>query len=370
MIILFPSSTERVGVAIHVLNLSKLLHEQKRLSYVLCPKEGWLTDQCKSKNIPYKILHLSYKPSKLLISSWRLFRELFTVKNKTILHLHGRFPLFVSILSMFLNRNIAYFATIHQFSNVGNNGLFDWKERLETFLLNYLTRIGSVSKELSLEIQKKIASQSTQNIFTVPNFIEKYDYSTISHESADQQIKIISIGRLSIEKGFDILIQAVDYLIHTGTTNIICAIYGEGPEKEYLSQLINVKALNMYVSLKGGINNDDLRYSLQNYTMMIIPSRSESFGLVALEAFNAKLPVIASNISGLNEVVINNETGLLFDSEQPILLADKIRLMMSKDTPKAQLTRNAFEWFAEYTDRTRILSEYAKFYAIGAKKDD
>ncbi len=370
MIILFPSSTERVGVATHVLNLSRLLHEQKLLSYVLCPKEGWLTDQCKFENIPYKIIQLSYKPSKLLISSWRLFRELLTAKSGTILHLHGRFPLFVSILSMLLNKRIAYFATIHQFSDVGKNGLFDWKERLETFLLNYLTRIGCVSKGLLLEVQKKITSQAIQNLFIVPNFINHYDYSTIPYDSVDKKIKIVAIGRLSIEKGFDILIQAVDYLIQTGTTDITCVIYGEGPEKNSLSELIDKKNLKEYVLLKEVINNDELRYSLPNYSMMVIPSRSESFGLVALEAFNAELPVIASDISGLNEVVRNNETGLLFDAEQPILLAEKIRLMMGKDTPKSQLTRNAFEWFSKYTDRKKILSEYEKFYAIGAKKDD
>jgi len=370
MIILFPSSTERVGVAIHVLNLSRLLHEQQLLSYVLCPKEGWLIDQCKSENIPYRIVQLSYKPSKLLISSWRLFRELLTAQSGTILHLHGRFPLFISIFSMLLNRKISYVVTVHQFSNVGNNGLFDWKERLETFLLNYLTRIGCVSKGLLLEVQKKITSKSIQNLFVLPNFINHYEYSTIPYDPVDKKIKIVAIGRLSIEKGFDILIQAVEYLTQTGTTDIACAIYGEGPEKNSLSELIDKKNLKEFIFLKEVKNNDDLRYSLPNYTMLVIPSRSESFGLVALEAFNAELPVIASNILGLNEVVRDNETGLLFDAEQPILLAEKIRLMMGTDTPKSQLTRNALDWFIKYTDRGKILSEYKKFYAIGAKKDD
>lgn len=368
MIILFPASTERVGVAIHVLNLSRLLHEQKLLSYVLCPKEGWLTDQCKSKNIPYKVIQLSYKPSEFLTSSWRLLRELTRAENGTILHLHGRFPLFISILSMLLNRKISYIVTVHQSLNVGNNGLFDWKERLEIFLLNHLTRIGSVSKGLLLEIQKKLALQSIQNIFLVPNFIEKYDYSPAPHKSIEQKIKIIAIGRLSVEKGFDILIQAIDYLIQTGTTDITCSIYGEGGEKDSLVKLIDEKSLQKYVFLKGAINNDTLRDSLPNYTMMVIPSRSESFGLVALEAFNAELPVIASNISGLNEVVRNNETGLLFDAEQPISLADKIRLMSNQDSSKSLYTRNALKWFTKYTDREKILSNYAEFYALGAKQ--
>ncbi len=368
MIILFPASTDNVGVAIHVLNLSKLLREQNLLSYVLCCRQGWLVDQLHSENIPYKIIPLSYNPSKFFVSSWRLFRALLHVENGTILHLHGRFPLFISLLSMLLNTKINYFATIHQFSDVGDHGWLSWKEHLETFLLNRLSRIGAVSKGLALEIHQRVMSKSIHNIFIVPNFIKRYDYPFSTNRSSDQHIKIIAIGRLSHEKGFDVLIQAIEYLIQTNKINITCSIYGEGPEKHFLSQLIHEKNLNESIFLEGIVDNDDLRHRLPNYHLMVIPSRSESFGLVALEAFNAQLPVIASNIPGLNEIVRDNDTGLLFDTEKPISLSAKIFLMLNHDTLKSKCTANAFEWFSHYTDREKILSDYTKFYSIGAKR--
>ena len=82
---------------------------------------------------------------------------------------------------------------------------------------------------------------------------------------------------------------------------------------------------------------------------LVVPSRSESFGLSAVEAQALGIPVIASNIKGLNEVVLDKKTGLLFESGNEKDLAKKIMLIYENAKLKECFTKNIFEIIDTYS---------------------
>lgn len=139
--------------------------------------------------------------------------------------------------------------------------------------------------------------------------------------STDKPIIILSVGRLSIEKGFHIAINAVAGLIKK-YPEIKYHIVGAGPEEENLVTLINSLGLQDTVTIFGAISTDKLLAHYSGAHMFILPSidfrdgsHTETQGVVLQEAQSSGLPIIASCTGGIPEIIKNGETGLLFDEE-------------------------------------------------------
>jgi glycosyltransferase involved in cell wall biosynthesis len=129
---------------------------------------------------------------------------------------------------------------------------------------------------------------------------------------------LLAVGRLTDQKGFDILLQALRLLQEAPTST---TILGEGEERPRLEAL----AEGLPVRLPGWTS--DIRPALREAAVLVIPSRWEGFGLVAVEAMASGVPVIASRVDGLVEVV--SDAGILVEPEEPVALSAAIRRLLS-----------------------------------------
>jgi len=148
---------------------------------------------------------------------------------------------------------------------------------------------------------------------------------------------VLGIGRLSHEKGFDLLIDGFS-LIATRFPNLSLTIIGDGPERISLEpQVINMN-LKDRVKFLGSIPNEDLPKYINNASLVVIPSRcKETFGLVAVESAWMARPVVAANTGGLAEIVVDGETGFLVDMENSLTIANAIVTLLSQPEKAASM---------------------------------
>jgi len=141
-----------------------------------------------------------------------------------------------------------------------------------------------------------------------PNFVESPEEPTWQHRRGG-----LFIGRLSTEKGIDVLINALDKL-----PNHVIDVFGKGP----LQALVEASSRLRY----GGFQSSDvLRQKLNEAAYLVMPSTGvESFGLVAIEAFACGTPVIATRHGGLRELIIHGQNGLLVPPNDANALAAAI----------------------------------------------
>lgn len=129
------------------------------------------------------------------------------------------------------------------------------------------------------------------------------------------KVLIVGVGRLRPVKGFDILLEAVAAL----PANIHLALAGDGPERSVLAMRATQLEIADRVHFLGHLT--DVRSLLRAGDIYVQPSRREAFGLAAVEAGAIGLPVVASAVGGLREIVCHGETGLLVPPERPTELA-------------------------------------------------
>ena len=146
---------------------------------------------------------------------------------------------------------------------------------------------------------------------------------------------VAGIGRLSSEKGLDILISAFASLGACYRTQIdgampLLILAGAGPEEARLRQFAR-DVPNVF--LAGAMA--DVAPLLLAADVVVIPSREEGQGIVALEAMASSRPVVATRVGGLVETIVDGETGILVPPEDPAAIARAIRELA--DSPRLRI---------------------------------
>ena len=107
---------------------------------------------------------------------------------------------------------------------------------------------------------------------------------------------------------------------------------------------------------------DETMKILKSSRLLVVPSRMESLPTVIKEAFYLKIPVIASSVGGIPELVTHNETGILTESENPQLLLKNINELLIDKSLQEKLSSNAYDFVISHFTWKKILPNYINFY--------
>jgi glycosyltransferase involved in cell wall biosynthesis len=129
---------------------------------------------------------------------------------------------------------------------------------------------------------------------------------------------LLAVARLTDQKGIDLAIRALATL----PDDTVLVVLGDGPERATLVRLARELGLERRVFLLGRV--PDVGAWLGRATVLVHPARWEGFGLAVLEAMLASLPVVATNVSALPELIVDGESGVLVQPDDAEALAHGI----------------------------------------------
>ncbi|HLF28941.1 MAG TPA: glycosyltransferase [Anaerolineae bacterium] len=168
---------------------------------------------------------------------------------------------------------------------------------------------------------------------------------------------ILFVGRIERLKGIDTLIRAIALLAHecpTWVERMCVAIIGGDPttnenaELEHLKTMREQLGLNHLITFLGARDQDQLQHYYNAATFVVMPSRYESFGMVALEAMACGRPVLASEVGGLAYLVCDGETGFHVPEGDHVALAMAIARLLQDNAVRERLGRQAAAWAQNY----------------------
>lgn len=145
--------------------------------------------------------------------------------------------------------------------------------------------------------------------------------------------RMIFVGRLSQQKGLDVLLDALA-LLKRGKKEFYCEIVGEGPERERLINQCDRLGLEKYVSFNGATSSEAVRAKLLESDVFVLPSRYEGMSNAALEAMEAGIPVVLTRCGGI-DTYVSPDIGWLCPAESALELAEVLEQVL--DTNPATL---------------------------------
>lgn len=150
-----------------------------------------------------------------------------------------------------------------------------------------------------------------------------------------------SVGRLVPVKGFDVLIKAALHLVVNEQTNVYFLIVGDGESKEELTNQIKSSGLENHIILMGHQERDTVLSIVKSSDIFIMPSRYEGTPIALLEAGSLGIPIVATEVGGIPELVENQTHALLVPPDDPPALAEAVRTLMKDKKLASTLANNA-----------------------------
>ena len=174
---------------------------------------------------------------------------------------------------------------------------------------------------------------------------------------------LVTVGRLVRRKG---VAWFVEHVMPRLNSRYLYLIVGAGPEKDRILKLVRRHQLEDHVLMLGQRSNADRNILLNAADMFIMPNITvagdvEGFGIVALEAGSCGLPVIASNIQGIRDAVLDGKTGMLVEEQN---VADFVNAIHNLNLEKAQIRATVMTTF----DWSRVYDQYFEIIATAAQE--
>jgi glycosyltransferase involved in cell wall biosynthesis len=196
---------------------------------------------------------------------------------------------------------------------------------------------------------------------------------------AQGDIRALSVGSLIEHKGHRVLIEALSEPDPT-LDRIHLTIVGDGPEREQLERAIAAAGLSGRVELVGNKTEDEVSALMAKADLFVLPSliatsgRMEGIPVVLMEAMASGIPVVASRLSGIPELVVDGRTGTLAEQNSAADLREKLRSVVSDPQRAMMMARAARSRvvieFDVKTSAARLASRFIAMRPAARRKDD
>ena len=277
--------------------------------------------------------------------------EIIKKNNIHIIHNHGYRATIIGVIAAKLS-GIKTVSTQHGW--ITGNRKQNLYNKLELIFLGFSDLIFCVSTPIKSILEKKRIG--SENLVFMPNAVSINILN--SNKSLNSNISIGYVGRFSREKGIKYLVDAVVSLSRSNC-NLSYIFIGDGPEYNRIKQTIKELKLESVIRLRGFINNIEEIYN--EIDILVMPSLSEGLPLTLLEAMSRGIPVVATRVGQIPEVILNNKNGLLVEPKSSKEIVDALRKIVSDQELYSKLSKNAINTVQtrfNLKDRVKRIEEY------------
>lgn len=364
------------GAEKHILNLLQGMDRSRFTPRLCCLFSEPFAQLAQEAGIDVDVIDMR---SKYNVGAFQAMKNLLLRHRVDIVHTHGVRANLVGRLGARMAGIKPIVTTIH--SVLEQDYPSFWarvtNQLMEQMTLGYVQQFVTVSEGLKADLVSKGISQD--KITTIYNGIDFAQFKPRGQGEAWRQklgiapdkLVVGILARLHPVKGHQYFLEAADRIRHS-CPNVHFLIVGSGLGKEQV--LAQVERLNLQdqVTLTGFV--DDIVGIYDLLDVLVISSLSEGFGLTAVEAMAMQVPVVATNVGGLPEVIQDGVSGYLVPPANGPALAGKVLRLLSDNQLAQTIASSAFEWAeSKFTvqamiDQTQAL--YTKILQVQGDKHD
>lgn len=216
--------------------------------------------------------------------------------------------------------------------------------------------IASVSKQ-DIEAAKNLFQIDGNLFHWVPNAVDIKTFKN-SNFSSDG-LYVLFVGRLDPRKGIDVLLKVAKLVVQE-RDDVVFVIIGEGSLKEQVE--VAARSFQGSMIVLGRVPLEILLKWLSKASILLLPSYTEGLPTVCLEALATETPVVASNIGGTSEVVINSKTGYLFPPGNAQLCAEKVLRLLADESLREGMGKRGRDLVEQWYSWEKVVEKVEGLY--------
>lgn len=278
------------------------------------------------------------------------------------------------LLAPFLNKKMVYLTTTHSpfIPDITGPSFFRHPARFVKHIKRYIryyfikmsmqvSRFVIVPSYFSVQNAAQALGIPIDKFKMIPNGIDEEFFNyTYDKKTHDGKKNIVCVARLDDQKGIDILIKALPYVLKRQDVNT--TIVGTGWKEEELKALASSLGLLDKINFVGRVAHEDVYDYISKADLFVLPSRRDLRSLAILEAMAMGVPPVATPIGGIPEIIRNDWNGVLVKQEDPQALSNAIIDLLKDDKKREYLSRNGKRYVSDNFTWDIIASKYNTFY--------
>lgn len=231
------------------------------------------------------------------------------------------------------------------------------------YSINESDGVTAVSEYLRKETMNNFGIDTDINV--IPNFIDTERFYRQESSSLKQKLcpncekVLVHVSNFRPVKNAKMVVE-IFHRLRKENHPIKLLMVGDGPDRMPAEHL--ARQLGVYEDVRFMGKQEAVQEILSVADIFVMPSGSETFGLAALEAMACGVPVVASNIGGLPELVDHGENGFLCPLNNVDAFAERIRQLISNDALQTQMSESALKKAKESFDNDQVIPMYEQMY--------
>ncbi|MEL6468673.1 MAG: glycosyltransferase family 4 protein [Cyanobacteria bacterium J06623_4] len=185
-------------------------------------------------------------------------------------------------------------------------------------------------------------------------------FSPVTHQGTGR--RLLFVGRLAAVKGLPMLLESIRRLKES-VPNILLTVVGDGPDRDLLESLTDQLDLSAQVKFVGYQSQSSVRQYLQETDVFVLPSFAEGVPVVLMEAMMSGVPVVATQIAGVSELVEDGVSGFLVPPSNVSELCDRIQTLLSDGDLRARFGEQGMAKVREQFDISKEAEKLAQLMA-------
>jgi glycosyltransferase involved in cell wall biosynthesis len=218
--------------------------------------------------------------------------------------------------------------------------------------------VASVSKR-DMELSKKIFGLDEHFLRWIPNAVDVQAFRPSDAELSNETQYVLFVGSLIRRKGIDVLLQVAERVFKE-QPDVVFVVIGDGPLRNRFEAISNRRDLN--VQFLGRVGRNTVIRWLSKASILLLPSYSEGLPTVSIEALASEVPVVATDVGGIPEVVIDGQTGYLFPSGDVQLCAEKVLKLLNNERLRRQMGRQGRNLVKRFYSWSTVLEKVEQTY--------
>lgn len=292
--------------------------------------------------------------------AWRAWTRAFKDFRPDVLHVQCFGPNGLYALALHRRYATPLVTSSHGETFMDDHGVFQSSALIRAAFARALRDSAAVTA-VSSAVRDDVRSYGPAQISIVPNGVDLglAPGGSTPHPQSPHRV-VFSLGRLEHKKGFDLLLRAFAASGLAAEARVVIA--GDGEQREALGELAHQLGLDDQVAFVGRLGPPEVASWMARSAVVVVPSRIEAFGIVALEAWRAGTPLVMTSHGGARDFVTDGVDGILVDPESLEDLAAAIRRVLDDPALAARLADAASRRVRDFT-WARVAERYDALYA-------
>ncbi|HEY4494541.1 MAG TPA: glycosyltransferase family 4 protein [Candidatus Paceibacterota bacterium] len=358
------------GAQRYVYELATNIPKEEFEVVVACGEGETLREKLKEKNIRVVDLESSRRDINIVrdIKAFFEIKRLIRKERPDIIHLNSSKIGGLGALAGRIEKVPNIIFTAHAWAFNENRGFLS---KTVIKILHFITILLShTTIAVAEKIKNSISSLSIvkEKIVVIHNGIKNFKILT-KKDSLEKlglpktnKTVIISISELHPNKGIDIAIKAISFLPQEKRNRIIYLVLGDGEEKSILNNLIEALNMKDHIKFLGFV--PDAKSLLSGADLFLLPSRTEAFPYVILEAGLSGIPIIATSVGGIPETIKDMQNGILVPPRNPREIAEAISYYLDHKEKQKEFSKNIKQTISEFFTFDKMLTDTLDIYRL------